>query len=261
MHQMENSRAFIEMFLPDGRSWAVPNVHDARMVQQEIFEGEVYREAAARLRNGDTVLDVGAHTGLSALYFAEHAPGLRIMAFEPAPATYACLKRNLAAYVPGAVAHPYALGDVRGNIAFTYYSAAPSQSGRYASREEDDRLTLDYLLQIGLDREDAESLIVDLHVGKVITVPMHTVSETIAELELDRVALLKIDVERAELDVLTGINDTDWRRIDGVIAEVHDLDGRVKAVRQMLAGRAFNVTARQESWLADSELWTVHGMR
>ncbi|HEY6310344.1 MAG TPA: hypothetical protein VIY52_05990 [Streptosporangiaceae bacterium] len=74
-------------------------------------------------------------------------------------------------------------------------------------------------------------------------------------------ALLKIDVERAELDVLTGISEADWPRIGGVIAGVHDLGGRLETVRQMLVRHGFNVTARQESWLVGSELWTVRAVR
>ena len=258
---MENLTAITEMRLPDGRSWAVPNVHDAHMVWQEIFEGEVYREAASALRAGGVVLDVGAHTGLSALYFAEQVSGLRIIAFEPAPVTYACLMQNIITHVPGAICHPYALGDIGGEITFTYYPATPSQSGRYASRDADDRLTLDYLLQVGVDREDAESVIADLHVGEVMTVPMHTVSDVIVDDGLDRIALLKVDVERAELDVLTGINDADWPRIDRVIVEVHDLGERLEKVRRILSGHGFDVTARKESWLSDSELWTVRAAR
>jgi FkbM family methyltransferase len=258
---METSTEITKMLLPGRRSWAVPNVPDARQVWQEIFEDEAYRDAAMALREGDVILDVGAHTGLSTLYFSERVAGLRIEAFEPAPVTYKCLMRNLAAHVPDAIGYPYALGEAEGEVEFTYYPATPSQSGRYASREADDRVTMDYLLQVGVDREDAESLIVGLHEGKVMTVPMHTVSKVIADGGLDRVALLKIDVERAELDVLAGISDADWPRIEAVIAEVHDLGDRLDTVRQLLAGHAFSVTAKQERGLVGGEMWTVHAVR
>lgn len=110
---------------------------------------------------------------------------MRIVAFEPAKATYTCLMRNLTAYIPGAIGHQYALGEAEGKAKFTYYPATPSQSGRYASREEDDRLTMDYLSQIGVARADAEFLIEDLHVEDVMTVPVHTVSNVIIEDGLD----------------------------------------------------------------------------
>jgi FkbM family methyltransferase len=231
------------------------------MVRQEIFGAEVYRDVVAPLWEGDIVLDVGAHTGLSTLYFAEKVSGLRIVAFEPAPTTYECLVRNLSAYVPGATAHPYAIGAVSGDASFTYYPETPSQSGQYASREADDQLTQDYLVKIGHDPEDAESLLADLHVGQVMSVPMYTISEVITRYRLEHIALIKIDVERAELDVLDGISEADWPRISSIVAEVHDLDGRLEVVRRMLTRHSFDVAVRQESWLAGTELWTIHAMR
>jgi FkbM family methyltransferase len=243
--------------MPDGRGWAAPVAADALMLWREIFEDGVYGDAAARLRPGDVVFDVGAHTGLSTLYFAQRAPGVRILAFEPAAATFACLTRNLAAYVAGATAYPYALGEADGQTTFTYYPHAPSQSGRYASRAADDRLTGDYLRSSGLEPEQIAYLVADLHAGRSETVPMRTVSSVLAERRVPRIALLKIDVERSELDVLTGVAAADWSRIDSVVAEVHDIDGRVAQVRRMLAGHGFSVAVHQERWLTGSELFTV----
>ena len=42
---------------------------------------------------------------------------------------------------------------------------------------------------------------------------MTTVSALMAQHDLDRIDLLKIDVEGAELDVLRGIRPEDWPRI------------------------------------------------
>src|SRR5262249_60403938 len=57
--------------------------------------------------------------------------------------------------------------------------------------------------------------------------PMRTVSEIIREQQVPHIDLLKVDVEKAELDVLEGIEATDWPRIRQVVVEVHDLDGRL----------------------------------
>jgi hypothetical protein len=45
-----------------------------------------------------------------------------------------------------------------------------------------------------------------------------------------RVDLLKIDVERAELEVLNGIEQSDWSKIKQVVMEVHDTDKRLEKV-------------------------------
>ena len=53
----------------------------------------------------------------------------------------------------------------------------------------------------------------------------------------DPIDLVKIDVERAELDVLRGIEDGDWARIGEVVLEVHEanVDGAVR----LLEARGF----------------------
>src|SRR5512147_1317925 len=51
----------------------------------------------ALIRPGDVVLDVGAHVGIFALAFARRvASHGRVVAFEPQPALFDLLKRNLA---------------------------------------------------------------------------------------------------------------------------------------------------------------------
>jgi len=55
------------------------------------------------------------------------------------------------------------------------------------------------------------------------TVPLTTVSSVIEEQQLTRVDLLKVDVERAELDVLRGIELRHWPLIRQVAVEVHDV--------------------------------------
>ena len=42
--------------------------------------------------------------------------------------------------------------------------------------------------------------------------------------------LLKIDVERAEKEVLQGILPSDWPKIRQVAMEVHDVDGGLQTV-------------------------------
>lgn len=45
-----------------------------------------------------TIIDVGAHIGMSAILFAREYPKARILAIEPEPSNYAALQRNTAAY-------------------------------------------------------------------------------------------------------------------------------------------------------------------
>ena len=76
---------------------------------------------------------------------------------------------------------------------------------------------------------------------------VRTLSRVKRELGVARIALLKVDVEGAELDVLRGIDPADWPAIDQVVAEVHDVDGRVTQVRELLEAQGFRVAVAPEA--------------
>ncbi len=50
---------------------------------------------------------------------------------------------------------------------------------------------------------------------------LRRLSSVIRDEQIDRIDLLKIDVERSELDVLAGIDPADWGKIQQVVMEVH----------------------------------------
>jgi FkbM family methyltransferase len=55
-----------------------------------------YLTQTAVFREGDTVIDVGAHVGVMSIYLAKKFPFIKVYAIEPDPLNYACLKRNIA---------------------------------------------------------------------------------------------------------------------------------------------------------------------
>lgn len=64
--------------------------------------------------------------------------------------------------------------------------------------------------------------------------------------------LMKIDVEGAELEVLDGMSDNVWDRVQQLVVEVHNIDGRVDKIRKMLASKGFNRI------ISEDEDWEVH---
>jgi FkbM family methyltransferase len=247
--------------LPDGRALRCPRRADALILWREIFEQEVYASAARALTAGGCVLDVGAHVGLSAMYFAGLAADVRVVAFEPSEVLNACLRENLARHVPSATVLRRAAGAQTGTGTFHYYANSPSQSGIHADASADGYLTRAYLRNEGVLEPDIDFLLENLHVARAETVEITTISDVLSELDIDRVELLKIDAERAEFDVLLGISDADLRRIGSVVMEVHDLDGRLDACAKLLDAAGFAVSARQEAWLSGTELHTLHARR
>jgi len=61
-----------------------------------------------------------------------------------------------------------------------------------------------------------------------------TLSQIFRALGVERVSLLKIDVEGAEEDVLEGIEAQDWKKIEAVVLETHDVGDRVKRLVRIL---------------------------
>lgn len=75
------------------------------------------------------------------------------------------------------------------------------------------------------------------------------------------VGLLKINVERAEWDVLAGIQPQDWPKVRQVSAQVHDIRGRVKQLVHLLQDKGFNVEVYQEPRFADCNLHMLYASR
>lgn len=84
-----------------------------------------------------------------------------------------------------------------------------------------------------------------------------TVRERKRRLVSGPIDLVKIDVEGAELTVLQGIDDADWRRIFQLVVEVHDLDGRLQYIIALLREKGFvSIEVEKEAW-ASHELLCI----
>src|SRR5688500_1422830 len=70
---------------PDGPSFAA--------MYDEIFRNEIYRFVSDSAN--PFVIDCGANIGISILYFKQVYPACRILAFEPDPAIFTYLSKNI----------------------------------------------------------------------------------------------------------------------------------------------------------------------
>ncbi len=78
-----------------------------------------------------------------------------------------------------------------------------------------------------------------------------TPSKMIEKLDLTRIDLIKVDPKGAEPDVLEGISEAHWPMIRRVVAEVHDIDGRMAAFAGLLERQGFTVTVGTNTALAE----------
>ncbi|MDT0269447.1 MATE family efflux transporter [Streptomyces sp. DSM 44915] len=197
---------------------------EARFQYREIFELGCYDKV--RLSAGSFVVDVGANIGLFSLFVKQRFPDAEILAFEPIPETLRVLRRNVSLHgLTDVTVHGCALGAAHEpDVAFTYYPVIPGNSTRYPAEKE--------LQKTVLTPIEGAAVVAEKHAGVEVRASVARLSDFLAD--RPRVDLLEVDVEGAELEVLRGIDAGDWPKIDQVVLEVQDIDGRLAAIRALL---------------------------
>lgn len=226
---------------------------------QEIVGNRLYLQHGITVSPGDVVLDVGANVGVAAAFFAVEC-GATVHSFEPIAPTFDDLCETIRE-LPTCRAHNVAVGAGSGTAEITYYPRADAMSGLYADPDADRELTRACLVNAGMDPADADARVGDLYQGVTMTCIVRTLSDVLADLGIGRVDLLKVDVERAELDVLRGIRDNDWPRVRQLVLEVHDEEGRLAAVTGILEARGFHLVVDQDPVMAGTGLYVVYATR
>ena len=142
----------------------------------------IYGAGEQAMKSGDIVLDCGANIGVT-VEEALKAGARTIVAIEPAPENLECLRRNFPKEIESGrvVIYPKGVWD------------------------KDDVLTLN----VDPKNSAADSVVMkpEGSEGK-IQVPLTTVDKIVAELKLDRVDYIKMDIEGAEPNALRGAHDT-----------------------------------------------------
>jgi hypothetical protein len=115
----------------------------------------------------------------------------------------------------------------------------------------------------GMDQlmEYSEELIEARLVGETYSCELRTLSSVIAEYDLARIDLLKIDVQKSELDVLAGIAEGDWGKLRQIVIEVHDTAGQCERVTALLRARGFTTLVEQEALYRGSVMFNVYAIR
>jgi FkbM family methyltransferase len=89
--------------LPNGLVLEMPpNELEATFLYDEIFENGIYLKHGLEVRDGDCVFDIGANVGLFSVALAQRHEELRLVLFEPVPATFGMLHRNVERLLQGA---------------------------------------------------------------------------------------------------------------------------------------------------------------
>jgi len=247
--------------LPGGLEVFSLNPDETRFVHGEVFGARCYLQHGIELRDGDCVFDVGANIGLATVFFHRERRNVRIFAFEPSPAACECLKANIELHGADARVFECGLSDAPGMGEFTFYPANSVMSGFHADLETDRRTTLTFMENSGLAPHKAERFLPFLFKKETFPCRLRTLSEIIGKEAVERIDLLKVDVEKSEREVLAGIQPEHWCRVRQAVIEVHDEQGCLDAVRSLLAHHGFAVTVEQDAMLRGTAIFSVYASR
>jgi FkbH-like protein/FkbM family methyltransferase len=252
--------------LPNGLEIVHLNGYETDYLYNEIFEEQCYLRHGITLRDGATVVDIGANIGMFSLFVMSRVPGARIYAFEPAPAVYELLKANCEAYGESARAFNAGMADKPGTATFTFYENS-SVFSSFHSDEADDRRAIEAVVRSVLaDHSPADDDIAALTAERLRRTShecrLTTVSELIREEQLERIDLLKIDAEKSERAIVRGIAEEDWPKIEQLVLEVHDPSGEtVRDMETMLAARGYQCVVEQQALLERAGLCNLYATR
>jgi amino acid adenylation domain-containing protein/FkbM family methyltransferase len=251
--------------LPNGLPVVSLNKNETDFLYREIFQEQTYIQHGITLNDGDCVFDVGANIGLFTLFVGQMCKDATIYAFEPIPAVFDVLRANTALYDLRAQVFQCGLSDQRQSASFTYYPKLSMLSGRFADSAADQQVVRSFALSeqhaAAADTALLDELLNERLAGQQVTCQLTTLSDVIREQGIARIDLLKIDVQKSELNVLLGIQADDWPKIRQVVLEVHDIDGRLKQVTELLSRQGFVLEVRQELALQATRQYDIYAVR
>ena len=229
------------------------------------------------------VFDVGGNIGVFARYAAEviQAAGgtAQVHSFEPIPPVYGLHKQNTSELGSAIRLNHFGLcagtsATPPSTVTFEYFPGLPGngtmkfeerdlfQKRLFASTEGVKKY-LSSLAQtskalrciLTLVYPCRAALVQRWFAGRAAThIPyeceLRTAASVIKAAGVSVIDLLKVDVEGAELDVLLGIEEGQWKMVRQVVAEVHDHEGRLQIVQDLLGKAGFKVTVEQEEMFA-----------
>jgi len=204
-----------------------------RYVFKEIFGNEdaYRREQIVPLMQAGTVVEIGAHKGFFTLLAATLAK--KVIAYEPDAVNFEYLKSNIALNaMQNVVAVNKAVSDKEETKTFT------------VSQETAARHTLHKSTFSGE--------------GVEVRVECTTLEAVFLEENIQRLALLKMDCEGSEYDIIYNTDRSIFQQIDAVAMEIHEIDKlnhkKVELVEYM-ENLGFVADIYDERWLETLHVW------
>jgi FkbM family methyltransferase len=207
-----------------------PHERDTRYIYDEVFINQIYYHPDMRMPRSPMVIDVGANIGLYSIWAARRYQPKAIYCYEASPLTHAYLVENTARLIDPEVTKVHAVNRAiaSGVAQSLLLHQSPLVSGISTLLTPD---RIGWIASLARSNELVQHDVVST-----------TVSAEIAAHGLTVVDMLKIDVEGYFLEVLDGISEADYARIQNIVIEVdyyEEVGLEPKDVAAILAKRGY----------------------
>ncbi|WP_328380534.1 FkbM family methyltransferase (plasmid) [Streptomyces sp. NBC_00440] len=250
------------------------NRDETTQLYEEIFIRRTYLSGGIELDAENLVVfDVGANIGMFSLFVTSLCPTASVYAFEPMPPIFEKLRQNTGQLGTDVKLFDYGLSDRAQRIPFTYYPGFSTMSVQraYADTAAERSLVRQSMIRAGAAPGTGLDVYLDEMLDYRLREESHEcrvrrMSDVVDEHSVERIDVLKIDVQRAEADVLRGIEERHWKLIRQIAMEVHDepgtlTEGRLAETSAELRQRGFSVGTEQEAELAGTDRYMLSATR
>lgn len=168
-----------------------------------VWLNEEYKFSGFNINDNDTIIDIGAHIGLFAIFASQFSKGGKILSFEPVSSNYKLLLENIE------------LNKI--SIAHLFNLAV------YNKQKE---------IKIFLNDDDAGHSIIraSLNFEIVKTVSLMKIMEMN---NINVCNYLKLDCEGAEFEILEELPDSFFSRIEKIVMEYHIFENNIESLMQL----------------------------
>jgi FkbM family methyltransferase len=271
--------------LPDGLKVFFPRKSIFQFYDETTFfydEVQDYFKNGIICREGDTIVDVGANIGLFAMHaYKKYNRNINIYSFEPVPQIFKALSLNIQNLNTEKIKiFPFGLSNKSKVETFSFHPNAPGLSSMYPNHSQEHREALrNNLLEnleyaphhirhlIALVPSFFRPFFIDRDIDRIfqakeVNCQLKRLSDVIRENDIHQINLLKIDVERSELEVLMGIEEKDWPKINQIVVEVHDIENQLENIQNLLKIKGFaKISLEQDPFLKASKNFNLFATR